>query len=86
MRRTVITGLGAVTPSATTSHDLGEPARRAAAAWTSSRSFRRRFAIPVNIAAEVKGFDPETVMPAKEVRKTNKDVHFGVGASLEALP
>jgi 3-oxoacyl-[acyl-carrier-protein] synthase II len=39
---------------------------------------------PVNIAAEVKGFDPSNAMPVKEVRKTGLDVHYGVAAAMEA--
>ena len=41
-------------------------------------------AFPVNIAAEVKDFDPAPAMSAKEVRRTASDVHFGVAAAMEA--
>ena len=39
---------------------------------------------PVNIAAQVKGFDPTLAMSVKEARKTGPNVHFGVGAAMEA--
>src|SRR5689334_15318540 len=83
MRRAVITGLGAVTP---VGNDVPST-------WDSLISGRSgvdvisRFdadEFPVNIAAEVKGFDPSVAMPAKEVRKTGLDVHYGVAAAMEA--
>jgi len=37
------------------------------------------------IAAEVKGFDPTQYMDAKEVRRTDRFVHFAVAAAQEAL-
>src|SRR4029077_8779 len=39
---------------------------------------------PVNIAAQVKDFDPTLAMSVKEARKTGPNVHFGVGAAMEA--
>jgi 3-oxoacyl-[acyl-carrier-protein] synthase II len=44
---------------------------------------------PVNltckIAGEVKGFEPELVMPRKEVRRNDRYVHFAWAAALEAM-
>jgi 3-oxoacyl-[acyl-carrier-protein] synthase II len=83
MRRAVITGLGAVTPVgndvATTWANL--------VAGVSGVDVISRFdadEFPVNIAAEVKGFDPTAAMPVKEVRKTGLDVQYGVAAAIEA--
>ena len=39
---------------------------------------------PVRIAAEVRGFDPETVAPAKEVRRMERNVLYAVAAAKEA--
>ncbi|MFY9143435.1 beta-ketoacyl-ACP synthase II [Sulfuricurvum sp.] len=39
----------------------------------------------VQIAGEVKGFDPETVMPPKEVKKADRFIHFGLKAAQEAM-
>jgi 3-oxoacyl-[acyl-carrier-protein] synthase II len=83
MRRVAITGVGAVTP-------LGNDAASTWDALVAGRSgvdFIRSFdadAFPVNIAAEVKDFDPGQAMSPKEVRRTPSDVHFGVAAAMEA--
>ncbi len=83
MRRAVITGLGAVTP-------VGNDAPSTwsnLVAGVSGVDVISRFdanEFPVNIAAEVKGFDPSNAMPVKEVRKTGLDVHYGVAAAMEA--
>ena len=83
MRRVAITGLGAVTP-------VGNDLRSTWDALVAGRSgvdVIRSFDatdFPVNIAAEVKDFDPSKAMPAKEVRRTWNDVHFAVSAALEA--
>ncbi len=39
----------------------------------------------VKIAAEVKDFDPTTVMPPKEVKKADRFIHFGLKAAKEAM-
>ena len=39
---------------------------------------------PVRIAAEVRGFDPESVVPAKEARRLERNVLMAVGAAREA--
>jgi len=83
VRRAVITGLGAVTP-------VGNDAPSTwsnLVAGVSGVDVISRFDAddyPVNIAAEVKDFDPSTAMPLKEVRKTGLDVHYGVSAAMEA--
>jgi 3-oxoacyl-[acyl-carrier-protein] synthase II len=84
MRRAVITGLGAVTPVGndvpTTWNNL--------VAGTSGITHITRFdteGYPVNIAGEVKEFDPSIAMSAKEVRRTGRDVHLGMGAAMEAI-
>jgi 3-oxoacyl-[acyl-carrier-protein] synthase II len=83
MRRAVITGLGAVTP-------VGNDVPTTWANLVAGRSgvdVISRFDAsdyPVTIAAEVKGFDVATAIPAKEARKTGLEVHYGVAAALEA--
>ena len=84
MRRAVITGLGAVTP-------VGNDVPTTWSNFVAGKSgvdFIRAFdadSFPVSIAAEVKDFDPTLAMAAKEARKVNRDVHFGVTAAVEAL-
>src|SRR5690606_31557980 len=41
--------------------------------------------LPVRIAGEVKGFDPTTVMEAKEARRADRFSQFAVAAAREAL-
>jgi 3-oxoacyl-[acyl-carrier-protein] synthase II len=83
MRRAVITGLGAITP-------IGNDARstwEAAVAGRSGVGFIETFdasGFPVRIAAEVKGFDPGGLVPAKEARRLERNVLLAVGAATEA--
>src|SRR3954451_8578997 len=84
MRRVVVTGLGAVTP-------LGNDARAtcdAALAGRSGIDWIRSFDasdFPVRVAAEVKGFDGSTVVPAKEARRLERNVLLAVAAAQEAV-
>ncbi|MSO58603.1 MAG: beta-ketoacyl-[acyl-carrier-protein] synthase II [Thermoleophilia bacterium] len=83
MRRVAITGLGAVTPIGLDAPSTWE----AAVAGRSGVGFIETFdatGFPVRIAAAVKGFDPETVAPAKEVRRMARNVVLAVAAAKEA--
>jgi 3-oxoacyl-[acyl-carrier-protein] synthase II len=83
MRRVVVTGLGAVTPLGTDHRTTWE----AALAGTSGIDFISTFdtsAFPVRVAAEVKGFDPASVVGPKEARRLDRYVVLGVAAALEA--
>jgi 3-oxoacyl-[acyl-carrier-protein] synthase II len=83
MRRVAVTGLGAVTP-------LGLDARSSWDAAVEGRSgvrFIESFdatGFPVRIAAEVHGFEAESVVPAKEARRLERNVLLAVGAAREA--
>ncbi len=83
MRRVVVTGLGAVTP-------LGNDWRstwEAAVAGRSGIDFISTFdtsGYPVRIAAEVKGFDPASVVGPKEARRLDRYVVLSVAAAVEA--
>ena len=84
MRRVVVTGLGAVTPIGNDVSTSWE----AALAGRSGVDFIRAFetdAFPVRIAAEVKDFDPTTVVSAKEARKLDRNVLFAVASAKEAM-
>ncbi len=83
MRRVAITGLGAVTPIGLDAQTTWE----SAVAGRSGVGFIETFdasGFPVRIAAEVKGFDPETVAPPKEVRRMERNVLFAVAAAQQA--
>lgn len=83
-RRVVVTGLGIVCPTG-----IGVPE-----AWGNIVAGRSgitgitRFdasAFPSRIAGEVKGFDPAKYMPAKEVRRLDTFIHYGLAAASEAI-
>lgn len=82
--RVVVTGLGAVTP-------VGLDVE---SSWRSVAEGRSGIGpvtlvpvdhLPVRIAGEVKGFDPTTVMGAKEARRADRFAHFAVAAAREAV-
>ena len=83
MRRAVITGLGAVTP---VGNDVPTTWANLVAGVSGVDVISNFDAseYPVNIAAQVKDFDPTLAMSAKEARKTGPNVHFGVSAAMEA--
>jgi 3-oxoacyl-[acyl-carrier-protein] synthase II len=83
MRRVAVTGLGAVTPLGLDAQSSWE----AAVAGQSGVRFIESFdasGFPVRIAAEVRGFEPESVVPAKEARRLERNVLLAVGAAREA--
>jgi 3-oxoacyl-[acyl-carrier-protein] synthase II len=83
-RRVVVTGMGAITP-------LGNDV---AAFWEgliAGRSGIDRIGsfdpsrVDSKVAGEVRGFEADTVMPKKEVRRNDRYVHFAWAAAAEAL-
>jgi len=84
VRRVAVTGLGAVTP-------LGNDAPstwQAAVEGRSGIDFIQAFdasEFPVRIAAEVKDFDPASVVTPKEARKLDRNVVLAVQAAREAF-
>jgi 3-oxoacyl-[acyl-carrier-protein] synthase II len=84
MRRVVVTGLGAVTPIGGDVASTWE----SALAGRSGIDFIRAFdptGFPVRIAAEVKDFDPTTVVSPKEARKLDRNVLLAVASAKEAV-
>ncbi len=83
-RRVVITGIGVVSPlgnDAATTWEALVAGRSGVGPITKfdARSFTSR------IAAEVRGFDPESVLDRKEARKMDTFIHYAVAAAAEAL-
>jgi 3-oxoacyl-[acyl-carrier-protein] synthase II len=83
-RRVVVTGLGLISPVGNT----------VAEGWANLLEGRSgigtisRFdasGIACTIAGEVKGFDVEQYMPAKEARHMDTFIHFGLAASFQAV-
>ncbi len=83
-RRVVVTGMGAVTP-------IGNDVPSFWESLVAGRSGIDRISVfdpsrlDARIAGEVKGFEPELVMPRKEIRRHDRYVHFAWAASVEAV-
>ena len=83
-RRVVVTGLGCISP---VGNSVAQ-AWRALCAGQSGIGPITQFdasAFACQIAGEVKGFDIESVMPAKEARTMDRFIHFGVAAAQQAI-
>jgi len=83
MRRVVVTGLGAVTPLGLDAQSSWEAALAGRSGIDWIRSFDASD-FPVRIAAEVKGFEPEAVVGAKDARRLERNVVLAVAAAREA--
>ncbi len=83
-RRVVVTGVGAVTPVGLTAADTWQ----GLLVGRSGVSHITRFdasVLPVRIAGEIRGFQPEAYMDRKEVRRTSRASHLVVAAVRMAL-
>jgi 3-oxoacyl-[acyl-carrier-protein] synthase II len=83
-RRTVVTGLGLVTPVGNTVEEswrnivAGKPGIDTVTKFDAS-------ALACRFAGEVKGFRIEDYIPAKEARHMDTFIHYGLAASLQAV-
>jgi 3-oxoacyl-[acyl-carrier-protein] synthase II len=83
-RRVAVTGLGCVTPIGNDRTSFAEGLRAARSGVARIALFDPE-ALPVTIAAEVKGFDPSSVMPPSELRHVSRVVPLSLAAAGEAL-
>jgi len=83
-RRVVVTGLGIVSPVGI---GVAEAWSNIIAGKSGIARISRFDAAPYTsrIAGEVKGFDPTLYISAKEVRRFDAFIHFGLAAAVEAL-
>lgn len=83
-RRVVVTGLGIVSP---TGIGIEESWKNVLAGQSGITRITRFDAAPFasQIAGEVKGFDPSRYMPAKEARRLDTFIHYGMAAAAEAI-
>lgn len=84
MRRVVVTGVGVISPLGTGNAVNWE----ALTAGKSGIDRITRFdasSLPVTIAGEVKGFDPEAFIEKKEVKKMDLFIHYAVAAAQLAM-
>ncbi|WP_151947108.1 beta-ketoacyl-ACP synthase II [Aliarcobacter butzleri] len=84
MKRIVITGLGTIN---STGHNVKESfeAVTNGVCGIDTITLFDASEFPVQIAGEVKNFDPETVMDKKEIKKADRFIQLGIKAALEAM-
>ncbi len=83
-RRVVVTGLGIVSP---VGNDV-DTAWKNILAGNSGIGLVTNFdasTFPTRIAGEVRDFDPAQYVPAKDVKKMDPFIHYGIAASVQAL-
>ena len=83
-RRVVVTGMGAVSPLGLDVPALWEGVRTARSG-VGPITLCPTDGLDSQIAGEVRGFDPTTVMDRKEARRYDRFIHFAVAAASEAL-
>jgi 3-oxoacyl-[acyl-carrier-protein] synthase II len=83
-RRVVVTGLGVISP---VGNDVPTAWGNLVAGKSGIGPITRFDAqdFRVRIAGEVRGFDVESYMPAKEARRMDTFIHYGIAASMEAI-
>ncbi|HEY3521562.1 MAG TPA: beta-ketoacyl-ACP synthase II [Rhodanobacteraceae bacterium] len=83
-RRVVVTGLGLVSP---VGNDVATAWRNILAGKSGIGPVTHFDAstFPTKIAGEVRDFDPAKYIPAKDVKKMDPFIHYGIAASVQAL-
>jgi len=84
MERVVVTGLGAITPLGNDVPTTWDAAVRAESGVDWIRGFDTS-AFPVRVAAEVKDFEPTSVVSPKEARKLDRNVLIALASAKEAV-
>jgi len=83
-RRVVVTGLGIVCPTGVGVVEAWGNIVAGRSGITGITRFDAS-AFPSRIAGEVKGFDATKYMPAKEVRRLDTFIHYGIAAATDAI-
>ena len=83
-RRVVVTGLGIISPVGNGVPEAWKSILAGASGITRITRFDPS-AFSSQIAGEVKGFDPATYLSAKEARRFDTFIHYGLAASIEAI-
>ena len=82
--RAVVTGIGCLSPNGAGRENFSRALREGRSGVARVSLFDPE-GLPVTIAAEVKGFEPEAYLPAREVARLSRAVPMAVAASEEAL-
>ncbi len=83
-RRVVVTGLGIISPVGNSVADAWENIVNGRSGITRISRFDAS-AFPTQIAGEVKGFDLPRYLSAKEARRLDTFIHYGLAAAMDAL-
>ena len=83
-KRVVVTGTGSITPVGNNTKETWESIKNGKLGISKISSFSTDN-LPVGIAAEVKGFDPEASLSKKESKRLDRFSQFAVVAAQEAL-
>ncbi len=83
-RRVVVTGVGALTPLALNVADTWEAVKAGKSGAAPITHFDAS-AFSVRFACEVKGFNVEDYMPAKDARRMDKFIQYGMAAGMQAM-
>jgi 3-oxoacyl-[acyl-carrier-protein] synthase II len=84
MKRVAITGVGAVTPLANDAKETWRALVEGRSGVDTIKAFDPS-PFPVQIAGEVKDFDPSGLVPPKDMRRIDRNVLFALSAAKEAL-
>jgi 3-oxoacyl-[acyl-carrier-protein] synthase II len=84
MQRVVITGLGAITPIGLSVEAFWQNLTAGVSGVDSITQFDAT-EFPVQIAAEVKGFDPRDYMDHREARRSHRSTQFALAAARQAV-
>ena len=83
-RRVVVTGLGIVSPVGSKLETAWENILAGRSGITRIDHFDEALA-PVKISGAVRDFDPDEYIPAKDQKKMDIFVHYGIGAAMQAI-
>ncbi|HSC96450.1 MAG TPA: beta-ketoacyl-ACP synthase II [Burkholderiales bacterium] len=83
-RRVVVTGLGIISPVGNTVPEAWKNILAGSSGITRITRFDAS-AFTAQIAGEVKGFDPAQHLSAKEARRFDTFIHYGLAAAIEAI-
>ena len=83
-RRIVVTGLGMLTPVGNTVDETWKNIVAGKSGISAITAFDTTN-FPVKISGSVKDFDPTLYIPAKDLKKMDPFIHFGIAAGMQAL-
>ncbi len=83
-RRVVVTGLGVISPVGNTVTEAWDSLLAGRSGITAVTRFDVS-TFPTRIAGEVKGFNVADYLPAKDARRMDTFIHYGMAAGIQAV-